>query len=61
MNGADEAAVAAFLAGEIDFPTVVASVAAVLAHHPFESDPTLADLMRVDAWSRDEVTSACRR
>ena len=61
LNGADEAAVAAFLAGDIDYPCVVASVAAAMAHHPFESDPTLADLMRVDAWSRDEVTSECRR
>jgi len=61
LNGADEAAVAAFLAGRIGFPEITRTVASALRHHPYESDPSPDDLRRVDAWARDEVTRACRR
>jgi 1-deoxy-D-xylulose-5-phosphate reductoisomerase len=61
LNGADEAAVAAFLAGDLSYLSIASAVAGALRDHPFESDPTPDDLSRVDAWARDEVTSACRR
>ncbi len=61
LNGADEVAVAAFLAGEIPYLAIAGAVAGVLRDHPFDSDPTFDELRRIDAWARDEVTSACRR
>ena len=61
LNGADEAAVSAFLGGEIPYLAIATTVASALKDHPFESEPTFDDLRRVDAWARDEVTSACRR
>lgn len=61
LNGADEAAVAAFLAGDLPYLSIATVVAGALRDHPFESEPTFDDLRRVDAWARDEVTSACRR
>ena len=61
LNAADEAAVARFLAGEIPFPAIATACAAALAHHPFVSEPVLDDLVRVDAWAREEVHAPCRR
>ena len=56
LNGANEAAVAAFLAGEIKFTDIVAACSAVLKHHEFDPRPTLAEVIRLDQWARQEVT-----
>ena len=56
LNGANEAAVSAFLAGEIKFTDIVAACSAVLKHHDFDPRPTLADVIRLDQWARQEVT-----
>jgi 1-deoxy-D-xylulose-5-phosphate reductoisomerase len=61
LNGADEAAVARFLAGEIPFDAIAGACAHALRAHPFVADPTLEDLRRADAWARDEVPGPCRR
>jgi len=61
LNAADEVAVARFLAGGLPFTGIAAALAAALRDHPFLPEPTLADLERVDAWARTEVSSACRR
>ena len=61
LNAADEVAVERFLAGDLPFDAIPTLCAAALGGHPFMPEPTLSDLLRVDAWARDEVSSACRR
>jgi 1-deoxy-D-xylulose-5-phosphate reductoisomerase len=61
LNAADEVAVERFLAGDLPFDAIPSLCAAALRGHPHEPAPTLADLLKVDAWARDEVLSACRR
>jgi 1-deoxy-D-xylulose-5-phosphate reductoisomerase len=56
LNAANEVAVTRFLANEIRFPDIVRLCACVLENHPFDSNPTLADLRRVDRWSRLEAS-----
>ncbi len=56
LNAANEAAVAAFLAGKLGFMQIVPACQSVLKHHPFDSAPTLDELLRLDAWARLEVT-----
>ncbi|MDX1946348.1 MAG: 1-deoxy-D-xylulose-5-phosphate reductoisomerase [Pirellulaceae bacterium] len=55
LNAANEAAVARFLAGELRFPQIVAACRSVLAGHSYNSDPNLAELLRLDVWARQEV------
>lgn len=62
LNGANEAAVAAFLAGKIPFTQIVPACRAVLEHHPFDPNPSLETLVRLDRWAREEVTRwACSK
>ncbi len=53
-NGANEACVAAFLAGRISFPRIVDTVARVVSEHDASSAGglTLDDVLAVDAWAR---------
>jgi 1-deoxy-D-xylulose-5-phosphate reductoisomerase len=53
-NGANEACVAAFLAGRISFPRIVDTVARVVSEHDTSraGDLTLDDVLAVDAWAR---------
>jgi 1-deoxy-D-xylulose-5-phosphate reductoisomerase len=55
MNAANEAAVASFLAGEISFTDIVPACRAVLESHTFSADPTLDELLKLDAWARQEI------
>jgi 1-deoxy-D-xylulose-5-phosphate reductoisomerase len=55
MNAANEAAVAAFLAGELSFREIVPLVQGVLENHQFDPNPTLARLQELDRWARQEV------
>jgi 1-deoxy-D-xylulose-5-phosphate reductoisomerase len=55
LNAANEAAVAAFLAGELHFTEIVPACRSVLESHPFEAKPTLERLVELDAWARLEV------
>jgi 1-deoxy-D-xylulose-5-phosphate reductoisomerase len=55
VSGANERAVQAFLAGQLPFDKIVAVCQAVLGHHDFDPSPSLADLLRLDAWARQEV------
>jgi 1-deoxy-D-xylulose-5-phosphate reductoisomerase len=55
LNAANEAAVAAFLAGELKFTDIVPACRAVLQQHQFSSQPSLEDLFRLDGWAREEV------
>jgi 1-deoxy-D-xylulose-5-phosphate reductoisomerase len=56
LNGANEAAVAAFLAGRLGFHEIVPACEAVLHSHPFDANPTLERLIELDGWAREEVS-----
>ena len=56
LNAANEAAVEAFLEGELHFTEIVPACRSVLDAHPFEPDPTLDRLFELDRWARREVT-----
>jgi 1-deoxy-D-xylulose-5-phosphate reductoisomerase len=63
FNAANEAAVAAFLAGSLQFTKIVPACRAVLESHNFVADPTLDELLKLDAWARQETQqwiSVCR-
>jgi 1-deoxy-D-xylulose-5-phosphate reductoisomerase len=53
-NGANEACVAAFLAGRISFARIVDTVARIVSEHDTSSERglTLEDVLAVDAWAR---------
>jgi 1-deoxy-D-xylulose-5-phosphate reductoisomerase len=55
LNAANEAAVAKFRAGKLRFADIVPSCRAVLEQHQFDPHPTLAQLLGLDAWARQEV------
>jgi 1-deoxy-D-xylulose-5-phosphate reductoisomerase len=56
LNAANEAAVKAFLEGELHFTEIVPACRSVLEAHQFASDPTLERLEELDCWARQEVT-----
>jgi len=56
LNAANEAAVGAFLEGELHFTEIVPACRNVLESHSFESNPTLAQLVALDRWARQEVS-----
>jgi 1-deoxy-D-xylulose-5-phosphate reductoisomerase len=56
LNAANEAAVQAFLEGELHFTEIVPACRSVLEAHPFEPEPTLQRLEELDRWARGEVT-----
>lgn len=55
LNAANEAAVAEFLAGRLEFNNIVPACRAVLEHHEFDASPTLEQLESIDAWARKEI------
>jgi len=58
VNAADEILVERFLAGEIPFPSIAQGLESVLdrlEEAPATGSPTLAELLRVDAWAREEA------
>jgi len=55
LNGANEAAVARFLDGNLRFHQIVPACRAVLEHHNFDPNPTLEQLLQADRWARQEV------
>jgi len=55
LNAANEAAVTAFLAGQMRFTDIAEACARVLDGHPFEAEPSLDAILRLDAWARQEV------
>jgi len=56
LNAANEAAVARFLVGQLGFQQIVPACQAVLAQHHYSPNPTLDELLRLDAWAREEVS-----
>jgi len=55
LNAANEEAVGGFLAGRLRFTDIAEVCARVLDEHPFETEPTLDEIHRLDAWARQEV------
>jgi 1-deoxy-D-xylulose-5-phosphate reductoisomerase len=56
LNAANEAAVAGFLAEELSFVEIVPACRSVLEAHPFSPQPTLDELLELDAWARQEIS-----
>jgi len=55
LNAANEAAVAAFLDGQLGFEEIVPVCQTVLEQHHFDPNPTLDELFQWDRWARKEV------
>ena len=55
LNGANEAAVAAFLGDRLGFHRIVPVCRDILRNHNYDSNPTLADVLAMDSWARKEV------
>jgi 1-deoxy-D-xylulose-5-phosphate reductoisomerase len=55
LNGANEAAVEAFLGGKLGFSRIVPACRQVLANHDFDPQPSLDQLLKLDRWAREEV------
>ncbi len=56
LNGANEAAVAAFLAGQLPLDQIVTVCRRALDAHTFDPNPTLSQLVSLDRWAREEVS-----
>lgn len=52
LNGANETAVAAYLAGQVAFGDIPRAIADTLAQHDALPHPTLDEILAVDAWAR---------
>ncbi|MBX3443860.1 MAG: 1-deoxy-D-xylulose-5-phosphate reductoisomerase [Planctomyces sp.] len=55
LNAANEVAVARFLGGSLSFPDIARACREVLDCHQFNPAPTLAELIQLDAWAREEM------
>jgi 1-deoxy-D-xylulose-5-phosphate reductoisomerase len=55
LNAANEAAVAGFLEGQLRFMEIVPACRTVLDSHNFDPNPTLDQLLELDAWARKET------
>jgi 1-deoxy-D-xylulose-5-phosphate reductoisomerase len=55
MNGANEEAVALFLADKIGFYDIYELVAGAVDHVPFIQDPTLEEILAADRMAREYV------
>ncbi len=58
LNGANEAAVAAFLAGRVRFGGIARLVRRTMDRHRVQPGPSLDDLLRADVWARSSVEDA---
>jgi 1-deoxy-D-xylulose-5-phosphate reductoisomerase len=55
LNGSNEAAVAAFLDGQLGFHKIVPACKSILNNHNFDPHPTLERVLEMDRWARQEV------
>ncbi len=56
VNAANEAAVEGFLNGVLNFTEIVPACRSVLESHNFDPNPTLDELLKLDAWAREEIS-----
>jgi 1-deoxy-D-xylulose-5-phosphate reductoisomerase len=61
LNAANEEAVQAFLDGAVRFPQIAELCERAVAEHPFQADPSLDDILGLDAWARKEVRTWMER
>ncbi len=59
LNAANEAAVERFRQGAIRFGQIAALTEEVCGRHEWIEQPTLAGLLKCDAWARQEVNACC--
>lgn len=59
LNGANEAAVAAFLDRRLGFREIVPACQSVLQNHQFDPNPSLEQVLEADRWARQEVLRCC--
>lgn len=55
LNASNEVAVQRFLEGSLKFTDIPQACGDILMEHHFDAQPTLADLLRLDAWARAEM------
>ena len=55
LNGANEAAVEAFINGRLGFQQIVPACRDVLRNHNYDPSPALADVLAADRWARKEL------
>jgi len=55
LNAANEVAVELFMARRVPFPAVFEIVARVMDRHAVVAEPTLDEVLRADAWARQEA------
>ncbi|QDT56319.1 1-deoxy-D-xylulose 5-phosphate reductoisomerase [Caulifigura coniformis] len=55
LNAANEVAVARFLAGNLSFQQIARACREVLESHHFNPSPSLDELLKLDAWAREET------
>ncbi len=60
FNAANEAAVGEFLAGRINFVTIVELIEHCLDRHNVKKSVTLEELLEADSWARREVASSLK-
>jgi len=59
LNGANEAAVSAFLDGKIAFTDIIKKVKEAITSHKAKKDPTLEDIIDSEKWAYEEVMRSC--
>ncbi|MDA7951764.1 MAG: 1-deoxy-D-xylulose-5-phosphate reductoisomerase [Pirellulaceae bacterium] len=55
LNAANEVAVEQFLSGSMAFDQIVPTCEAILKNHPFEKNPSLDTIIKLDRWARCEL------
>jgi 1-deoxy-D-xylulose-5-phosphate reductoisomerase len=61
LNAANEVAVEHFLGGHIPFPAVSQVTRAILDEHPYQAEPSLDEILRLDTWAREGATAWINR
>jgi 1-deoxy-D-xylulose-5-phosphate reductoisomerase len=56
LNAANEAAVAGFLDRQLRFTDIALVCRRILENHDYDPNPTLEQLLKLDAWAREEAT-----
>jgi 1-deoxy-D-xylulose-5-phosphate reductoisomerase len=55
LNAANEVAVERFLAGDLEFCHIPVLCGEILSAHDYQPNPSLDDLLALDAWARKEI------
>ena len=55
LNASNEVAVQRFLEGNLKFTEIPRACGDILMGHNFDAQPTLTELLRLDAWARKEM------